>query len=179
MMFSVCRQWIGQRTGTKPCSSRSIRFIKQVSLCQMTQNSINLLLFDVILMGCPSQSCSGVQSFVSLDDYIGFCWTKYAQESQSQDSLEEEELREASNKYTLFWGICSISVGLTDSAQGLFVHNCSGTFCYSTHSHQRVPLECLSDGSHPRSIFIIALHCRKTVWRRNGRIPRLNDCSFL
>lgn len=27
----------------------------------------------VILMGCSSQSCSGVQSFVSLDDYIGFC----------------------------------------------------------------------------------------------------------
>lgn len=135
MMFSVCRQWIGQRTGTKPCSSRSIRFIKQVSLCQMTQKSVNLLLFDVILMGCSSQSCSGVQSFVSLDDYIGFCWTKYARESQSQDSLEEDELREASNKYTLFWGIFSISVGWTDSIQGLFVHNCSGTFCYSTHIH--------------------------------------------
>lgn len=42
--FSVCRLWTGQRTGTKPCSSRSIRFTKQVSLFQVTQNSINLLI---------------------------------------------------------------------------------------------------------------------------------------
>lgn len=43
--FSVCRLWTGQRTGTKPCSSRSIRFIKQVSLFRVTQKSVNLLVW--------------------------------------------------------------------------------------------------------------------------------------
>lgn len=40
--FSVCRQWTGLRTGTKPCSSRSTRFIKQVSLLQVQHTSVNL-----------------------------------------------------------------------------------------------------------------------------------------
>lgn len=133
MVLSVCRRWIGQRIGTKPCSSRSIRFIKQVSPSAVTHSSMNPPLFDVILMGCSGQSWSGMHAFVSSDESVGFCCTKYAGEAQSQNSLDEEERSEASNRYMLFWRICSISVGLTHSVQGLFVHNCSGIFCYSTH----------------------------------------------
>lgn len=51
--------------------------------------------------------------FVSVDESVGSFSTKYVGEAQSQNSLDEEELREASNRCTLFWGVCSISVGLT------------------------------------------------------------------